>query len=224
MQLYLLLKSQQKQYPPAALRATAGVACCRRPCFTGQKQHSKSTQPSKSYYVPVCTCVLLCTRLLLSSLVVLSRSSSCFCFRKPHAYCRSSERDIASKHSTAQGDQLCTSSFWHYQTPSCTKSWASSFCLVHILLYAPDAARGAEPLYISEYLVFRPRSGALVHMRIREYLVYRPEYLVCICQNTWHMYQNIWYVYTRIPGIYQNTWYTRIPGITRTPGIPEYLV
>ena len=43
-----------------------------------------------------------------------------------------SERDIASKH-TAQ--HLCTNSSWHYQIASCTKSWVSYVCPLHILLY-----------------------------------------------------------------------------------------
>ena len=36
-------------------------------------------------------------------------------------------------HSTTQGNLLCTSSSWHYQTAVRTKSWASSFCPRYML-------------------------------------------------------------------------------------------
>ena len=62
-----------------------------------------------------------------------------FAPRKLPPYCRS-ERNTGNKstqHSwTQQGNLLCTSCSWHYQIAVCTKSWASSFCPLYMLLVA----------------------------------------------------------------------------------------
>ena len=84
-------------------------------------------------YTGMYVCVL--AFLLCSLIVLLLGPFRVFFSRKLHPYCRS-ERDIANKHPEQhrQGNQLYTSSSWHYQIVSCTKSWASSFCPLHITL------------------------------------------------------------------------------------------
>ena len=57
-------------------------------------------------------------------------SRSCFFSQITHVLpIRTWHRQQA--HSTAQANQLCTSSSWHYQIDSFTKSWASYFCPLH---------------------------------------------------------------------------------------------
>ena len=75
-----------------------------------------------------------------------------FIFRTLHQCCRS-ERDIASKVTTAQGNHLSTISSWHYQVACCTKSLAPSCCPLHTLFYSCASEVGG---------VNRPLSGALV--------------------------------------------------------------
>ena len=91
-------------------------------------------------YVRVCYCVLL---ILLYLLTDLFRSSLCYSPPQiaPLLPIRTWHGHQAG--STALGNQPCTSSSWHYQTPSCTPSWASSFC----------------PLHLSSYSSLRERSG-----------------------------------------------------------------
>ena len=48
----------------------------------------------------------------------------------------STAQHSTAQHSTAQANQLCTTSPWRYQVASCTRSWASAFCLLHISLYS----------------------------------------------------------------------------------------
>ena len=71
-----------------------------------------------------------------------SQSSSLF-FLQP--YCRS-ERSITNKHTAQhrQSNQLCTCSSWQYQIASCTKSWASSFCPLHIELESSLRERSGQ--------------------------------------------------------------------------------
>ena len=74
---------------------------------------------------------------------------SCFFFDwlsplGPHAfvfanYTRTAHQTVtlpaSTQHSTAQRDQLRTSSPWHYQNASCTKSPASSSCPLHFVVF-----------------------------------------------------------------------------------------
>ena len=49
-------------------------------------------------------------------------------------------------HSTAQRNQLCTRSSWHYQIASCTKSWVSPWCPLHIYLPYERSGRRQPPV------------------------------------------------------------------------------
>ena len=144
------LSSAQLSYNPTARSAApfGAVRCRAVPCFalrcgavpcraalcflSNIQQYEVSCEvPGTRYrYVLVCTC-------LFAFFIDFfpSRSCSSFFFRILHPYCRS-ERDIASKHRTRhrQGHELCTSSSWRDQNASCTKSWVSYFCPLHILL------------------------------------------------------------------------------------------
>ena len=84
---------------------------------------------------------------LPSSLVVISRSCSYFffCANYTRAAGQNMTSPTSTQHSIAQGNQLCTSSFWHYQIDSYTKSWASSFCPLHICCILPCAIIASGP-------------------------------------------------------------------------------
>ena len=121
-----------KTHPPVSPRATAVVACCRRACITRIEQHIAHSPQSiilrTGMYVSCCLLVLL-----LSSLIVLCRSSSrSFSQITPVLLIRT--RHLQQAHITVQGNQLCASSSWTYKTASCIKSWASFFCPLNILL------------------------------------------------------------------------------------------
>ena len=96
-----------------------------------------------------CTDLYLCTALpavhqsvfLLSLLIVLSRSSSCFFFCKVHPYCRS-ERDVASKH-TSQHRAI---------------SYAHIYLDRIISLVAPNHVPLLLPLHLLLYSSLRGRS------------------------------------------------------------------
>ena len=89
----------KKTHPPAARRATAVVACCRRACITRTEQHSTVSPQRLTLCMyqdaRVDCCVLV---FLLSSFIVLSRSSS----RSPPSrnYTRTAHQNATSPAST----------------------------------------------------------------------------------------------------------------------------
>ena len=71
---------------------------------------------------------------------------------------RRSERNTGTK-STQQVNFLCTSSSWHYQIVVRTKSWAPSFCPLHVFL-------------VAFFLALRERSGRRPAARERSPCIY----------------------------------------------------
>ena len=84
----------------------------------------------------MCVCTRLFAFLIDCPLSVLSISPP-----PPQTtnYTRTADENATSpastQHSTAQGNHLYTSSSWRYRIAIGIKSWASSFCPCHILLY-----------------------------------------------------------------------------------------
>ena len=110
---------------------------------------------------PASTMRLLCARLFGFIVDCPLSVQSCVFFANCTPYCRS-ERDIATSthHIAAQGNQLCSSSSWHYQVTSCAESWASSDPLTCCVPPCASEAGG----------VSRPRSVALVHNTRTQYI------------------------------------------------------
>ena len=81
--------------------------------------------------------------------------------KKSQNYIRTADQNATSptstkqRHPTSQGNQLCTSSSWHYQIDTCPTSRASSFCPLHVMLSLSPFASVAGG-------VSRPQRGALV--------------------------------------------------------------
>ena len=112
---------------PFALGCGA-VPCCAVLSF----EHTEYQVSCEKHQVPgadICTCIdYKCFCFLLHS-IVLTRS--CFVLQvAPVLPITTWHRQ--QEHSTAQANQPCTSSSWHYQIASCIKSWASHFCPLHI--------------------------------------------------------------------------------------------
>ena len=130
-----------KTPPPAALRATYSSSSM----LPSSIYHKGKTALHSTPYSPpnhtFCTgtCVPLRPRLFVFFIQCAISVLFMFSFRKLRPYCRS-ERDIASKHTQYSTWQsaLHPGSSWHSQTAinSCTQSWASSLCPIHILLYS----------------------------------------------------------------------------------------
>ena len=138
-----------KTRPPAALRAAAAVACCRRAFITRTEQHSALSAQSfiLGTGMYACTAVYSSFGFLhwLSSLGPLR----VFLFSKLHPYFRL-ERDIASKHTVQhRAINSAQAALGIIKSLVAPKSWVSSLCPFHIMLYylRKRSRRVAEPLY-----------------------------------------------------------------------------
>ena len=114
---------QQHSAAPCGAVPCPAVRCCTVLRYAVYfEQTVTGSMQSTRYYVPVCTCVLVFSPSFDCPLSLLFMFP---CLHILHPYCRS-KRDIANKHSTAQGNQICTSSSWHYQIAGCATLCASS--------------------------------------------------------------------------------------------------
>ena len=122
--------AQQRRVVPCGIVRCRALRCGVVPCcalfhtYSRGRYNAKYQVPSSGMYVwtgdPHSKCLSL-----LSSLTVLF--TFFFLLQK---YTRTADQNVTSpastQHSTAKGNQLCTSSSWPYQVASYTKSWASS--------------------------------------------------------------------------------------------------